>query len=147
MDDFGKVVEIRGDKAVVRIEKAERCKTCRACTFLPGESAVNIPAENAVGAETGDLVRVTADKPLLFKASALCYLMPLGLALLGVLIGYFFGEVGMIVGFFGGLIIGFLLLKIVDGVFSKKKEYQPRVAAIIKRADAPQEEKNGKSDE
>ena len=134
MDDIGTVVSLSGNRAVVKINKSKKCNACKACTFLPGEDAVNVLAENKKGATVGDTVRVTAQKPLALKASLLCYLMPLAFALVGMGIGVFFGELATICAFFGGLFLGYGVLRLFERAIAKKREYRPAVTEILNKA-------------
>ena len=134
MDDIGTVVSLSGNSAVVKINKSKKCNACKACTFLPGEDAVNVLAENTKGAAVGDTVRVTAQKPLALKASLLCYLMPLAFALVGMGIGVFFGELATICAFFGGLFLGYGVLRLFERAIAKKREYRPAVTEILNKA-------------
>ena len=138
MDDIGTVVSLSGASAVVKINKSKKCNACKACTFLPGQDAVNVLAENTKGAAVGDTVRVKAEKPLAVKASLLCYLMPLAFALVGMAIGVFFGELITICAFFGGLFLGYVVLRVFERAVAKKREYRPAVAEILKKAEEAQ---------
>ena len=138
MDDIGTVVSLSGNSAVVKINKSKKCNACKACTFLPGQDAVNVLAENKKGAAVGDTVRVTAQKPLALKASLLCYLMPLAFALVGMAIGVCFGELATICAFFGGLFLGYGVLRLFERAIAKKREYRPAVAEILKKAEEAQ---------
>jgi positive regulator of sigma E activity len=138
MDDIGTVVSLSGTSAVVKINKSKKCNACKACTFLPGQDAVNVLAENTKGAAVGDTVRVKAEKPLAVKASLLCYLMPLAFALVGMAIGVFFGELITICAFFGGLFLGYVVLRVFERAVAKKREYRPAVAEILKKGEEAQ---------
>ena len=138
MDDIGTVTALSGANAVITVQKSKKCNACKACTFLPGQDAVNVLAENAKGASVGDTVRVKAEKPLAVKASLLCYLMPLSLALIGMAVGVFISEIITIVLFFAGLFLGYAVLRLFERSAAKKREYRPVVAEILKRAEEPQ---------
>ena len=134
MDDVGKVVALYGTQAAVLIKTGEKCKGCKICTFSPTEKEVRLLAENTAGAAVGDTVVVRAEKPLQFKASFFCYLMPLVFALVFMGVGAIVGEIYMMLFFFGGLCLGYLALLYLEKIFSKKREYAPAVREILKRA-------------
>ena len=93
---------------------------------------MHILAENGLNAQKGDTVRIKAQKPLLFKASLLCYILPLAVALLGMAIGAIFGiEWLAIVLFFAGLLVGWGVLAVFDRLIAKRKEYTPAVTEIL----------------
>ena len=142
MEDVGKVVALFGTQAAVLVKTGEKCKGCKICTFSPKEKEVRILAENTAGAAVGDTVVVRAEKPLQFKASFFCYLMPLIFALAFMGIGAIVGEIYMMLFFFGGLFLGYLALLYLEKIFSRKREYAPAIREILKKAADEKAEEN-----
>jgi positive regulator of sigma E activity len=64
--------------------------------------------------------------------------MPLAFALVGMAIGVFFGELITICAFFGGLFLGYVVLRVFERAVAKKREYRPAVAEILKKGEEAQ---------
>ena len=60
--------------------------------------------------------------------------MPLAFALVGMAIGVFFGELATICAFFGGLFLGYGVLRLFEKAIAKKREYRPAVTEILNKA-------------
>ena len=60
------------------------------------------------------------------------------MAVVGMAIGVCFGELATICAFFGGLFLGYGVLRLFERAIAKKREYRPAVAEILKKAEEAQ---------
>lgn len=88
MIEKGKIIEIKGNYAVVLMEEKERCKGCGLCKKILHRQPI-LEVENNVNAKVGDSVEVLIDEDFLLKMSIYIYGLPLLGFLLGIFISYF----------------------------------------------------------
>ena len=86
MRQTGKVIETKGKKAVVRFVRSDACGHCNAC-FRLGSNEADIDIDNALNAQTGDLVGIEMHAKSVLKASLILYGVPLVALLVGAFIG------------------------------------------------------------
>ena len=82
----GIVVAIEGKMARVKTSRHNDCENCGAC---PGNSAIIIEADNAIGAKKGQFVEMEIQERGLLKAIFVVFIIPLLFAVIGALIGLF----------------------------------------------------------
>ena len=92
MKETGKVVEVKGEMAVVMMERREKCKSCELCKKIIGKQQV-IEAENVIKALPGDIVEVEINEDDLFKISLFIYGFPLLGFVTGVVSAYFLENI------------------------------------------------------
>ncbi len=115
----GIVGSVSQGKAVVRIQKGGRCKSCgsREACGVSGGGDMQIDLENELGAKVGDCVEISLPTRSLMKLSLLVYLLPILALILGAYLGRLagtevfhsdsavisvvFGAVAMATAFFG----------------------------------------------
>ncbi len=106
-----------GERAVVQINRGAQCRGCTACSAF-GEGAMRLEALNPVGALPGDQVEVRVEPRRVVRNAMLVFIFPL-IMMVG---GYFVGsalhrrpeELYGIAGSTAGLVLAFLLLKLID---------------------------------
>ena len=76
-------------RATVRLSRPKSCKTCKVCAG-PGKNEPFLLAENAIGAKSGDRVKVEIDDSLIAKTTFMFYGVPFLGFIIGVLTGHFF---------------------------------------------------------
>lgn len=88
MNEWGKVVTLKGKIAVLSIQKSEECEKCRKCRPGRGENEMILEAKNKVNAQIGDTVEVSdhISSPLVQAFVQLG--IPLTDGLIGGMIGY-----------------------------------------------------------
>ena len=91
MRQTGKVIETKGKKAVVRFVRSDACGHCNAC-FRLGSNEADIDIDNALNAQTGDLVGIEMHAKSVLKASLILYGVPLVALLVGAFIGSLQGD-------------------------------------------------------
>ena len=126
MGEIGKVIDIKGDKLVIRHKRTGACATCRLCIRGSQEDEMIMRAKNSCNANLGDFVEIQLQEGALISAMAIAYGVPLAGLVLGFGLGYLlFGD---IIGFAMGLVLMgacYVFIKILDnkGIFAKR--YMP----------------------
>ncbi len=133
MQETGKVIKIKRDQAVVRIDRKSACGSCGACAMKPNQMYVDISLQNTIGARTDDVVLVDITSGNVAKMSIVAYLLPILLAVVLLVVFYMvkFPEWVAIVGFFCGLAVGFLCVSIADKLIFSKSENQPKMIKVL----------------
>lgn len=88
MKEKGKVIEIKGDKAVVLMEKTEKCQKCGLCKKIV-ERGLTLEAENNIGAKVGDEVEIEVKEEDIFKISVFIFGFPFFGFILGIIFSSF----------------------------------------------------------
>lgn len=86
---YGTVKEIKGNIAVVSMERQDMCGDCHACEMMSGKKNCTLSCVKKVPCEVGDKVEVTLTTDYFLKATYLVY----GVPLLGFVIGLGLGVV------------------------------------------------------
>ena len=175
MKETALVLKAAGRIAVVQIEKRPECSACKVCAFSGGKSRVKVKALNTAGAKAGDRVIVEAEKDNRALASFLVYVVPVLLAVVGVVVGAQCFEqelyaallclaglvVGVVVGAqcfeqelyaallcLAGLAVGFMAVWIADKLLSKRRGFGIEVVEVldIQKTHQKEETDNGQGD-
>ncbi len=134
MRDLGKIIEIKGNQAKVSIEPHEGCQKCSlkdACS--PDNNSQQLWALNLKNGQIGDQVIVELKPALKVFGNALVFIFPL----LGLFLGYFAGysiacnQDYAVVGSVLGIILFFIILKIIDRWLSGKQNIKPTITHIV----------------
>ena len=135
----GKIEEIRKQTALVRIQKRSACAHCESkgsCSISKRDMLIEVP--NDLQAGVGDQVEVSVPEGTLLKLSALIYLLPVLLLLIGAFLGTLLGDAlqmnssltAIILG--GGFMgISFYGLILFDRKKRKGNKYYPRMTRIL----------------
>ena len=133
MEEVGKVVKIEDSYAIVSVDKHKECKKCGMCAFPKNATASEFRAENGVGANVGDTVKISTSE----KGKWLGILLVFGVPLLiigGVFaIAFFNGwsEVLMPLIGVGAIIIWFIVLGVLDKKLKKLNAFASMIIGII----------------
>ena len=79
----GIVHEVKGDLAMVKIQRKEACGECRACFSGMMKTEMDIEAKNLCDAEEGDWVELELQENAFFNAVIVMY----GLPFIGFIVG------------------------------------------------------------
>jgi len=134
MIEVGKIVEIKGDIAVIELELEGKCGGCSIASFceIRKQAKRSIEAHKIPGIKVGDRVKVEIQVTQLLKGVTLLFLIPaicfvVGAAIGDMLIG------GVIFPFgFGALFlaISFFILHLFDKRLAEEKN-KPKIIAIL----------------
>lgn len=133
-------------EVVVQIKRAEACHACAAkgaCQSLGGSvQDFDIVVENRLGARTGDRVVLSLAETSVLTASAVLYLIPAFLLVVGALFGWVAAPLlemqsdpSTIVGSLIGLATGLAVAKLVGMRLEQDRRFLPELTAIESRAD------------
>jgi len=127
MIECGIVISAHNGFATVQMQKGDNCKDCTICDSY-GAGFRSIEAVNNIGAQVGDSVEVEIKSSNLLKYSFLVFIFPIIMMIAGYFAGisiYNKGEIHEGYGILGsltGLLLSFVLIKIVDKVWGGNKK-------------------------
>lgn len=137
MKEQGKVLEIKGDNAVVGFTRSKACEGCNACR-LSGKDDMVVSIKNTLGAQKGDVIEVELEAKRLLSAGMWAYLFPLVMIFIGLGIGYAAGDaLGINTDVLAAICalamlgVSFIALKLMNKRFAAKSGYSPVMCGII----------------
>jgi positive regulator of sigma E activity len=129
----GKVVEVTGSRAKIRLEPSEACKDCPSCNFCRPVGSVRIvEAENRIGAHVGDEVYIEISPRESLIAIFLFFGLPVLLGLLGLLIGIQYSEGHSIFFGVGAFAIGLIVAKLINNILGRRHRFLPHIVSITR---------------
>ena len=139
MKETGLVTDVKEDLAYIEFKRTSACGKCHACGMLSGQGSITIKAKNTVNAKKGDRVCVEFTSKNALGTSAIAYLVPLGMLILGMLLGLFLPvKLEMQQEVFAAILAiafaaaAFLALHFLEPVFKKKFSNVYTITEIIK---------------
>lgn len=88
MEQNGRVVDIKGDIAVVMVRRHDVCGKCGGCgAALAGSGENYVEAKNPLNAAVGHKVKISIDTAHVLKAAFVVYIVPVFALLLGIWAG------------------------------------------------------------
>jgi positive regulator of sigma E activity len=87
MIEYGSVVSVNDDAAVVEMGMHGACKKCGLCQTSSGGKTVLLLARNAAGAAVGDAVEVEISPGRVLAAAFVVYLIPVVMTVIGFAVG------------------------------------------------------------
>ena len=141
MTEQGKVIKIEKNEAVVRVQRKSACASCGMCAMKPKDSHIAVRVENALDAKEGALVQIKLESGSVAKISLLVYILPLALAVAGMLTGIFcrLPDWANLVLFAGLLAVGFIIVFLLDKKIAISKKLQPVLLAVLPDGETEQE--------
>ncbi|HBU12193.1 MAG TPA: hypothetical protein DEB31_05535 [Clostridiales bacterium] len=147
MKETGKVVEIAGDTAYLFFNRTAACAKCGACGMTAGRNTITVPAKNTLHAKVGDRVELEFTAKNALSSSAIAYIFPLAMLLLGVLIGYnvpqtFFDPPDALAAILGIVFaaVSFVVLRLLNPFFKRKFAH---VYSMVRLAEPGEEDQIG----
>jgi sigma-E factor negative regulatory protein RseC len=139
MNEYGEIIALKDDQAVVMIRRSSACEKCGACEMGSHSDEMLLTVSNHLNGEVGDAVELELPSSQLLKASAITYLIPLGALILGVAVGYVVAPEFEWNPDLTGAVIGilltaasFLCIRAMEPYFKKNHKFSPRVIKIVK---------------
>ncbi len=129
LTEYGEVTEIKGSVAHVKFTRTSACGRCHACGMLTNQNEITVQVENELDAAVGDQVAISIRIRKALGASALAYVFPLIMLVLGVLVGWLLSgvwgvfantDMTMALCGLGFALLSFVLLKIAAPLYNKK---------------------------
>ena len=88
MEKTGLVVGLRGGKAIIEIARMSSCgDKCASCSGGCEKPPLVVEVENDLQARQGDFVVLEAPEGAIIRSTMILYTLPLGLFILGVIVG------------------------------------------------------------
>ncbi|MBQ6980109.1 MAG: SoxR reducing system RseC family protein [Clostridia bacterium] len=133
MREIGILTEIKGDVAVVSVDKKEECAGCGLCLFKDNAGKTEFYAKNTVGAKIGDNVIVERAESGKFLGTILAFFIPLLLIGVAVLINYLFikSEIWILVLSVIFVAAWYFVLSFIDKKLNKVGAFNSRIVAIL----------------
>ncbi|HHY82315.1 MAG TPA: SoxR reducing system RseC family protein [Clostridiales bacterium] len=139
MNEFGEIVDIQEDNAVVMVRRSSACSKCGACQMGSHSDEMILTIPNVLKGEVGDFVELELASGQVLKASAITYLIPLAALILGVAAGFLLGGLYGFNQELGGALLGllftalsFLVIRALEPYFQKGHQFSPKMVQIIK---------------
>jgi sigma-E factor negative regulatory protein RseC len=138
MKEYGRVVDVKGDIAMVKFIRTSACGNCHACGMLSTQSEIVVAVPNTLGAQPGDRVAVSIRMKKALGASAIAYVFPLFMLILGAFIGWLLSAAW---GIFEGVDVTMALSALVFAVLAfpllrlARPLYSRRVSNVYTMAD------------
>lgn len=129
MKEYGRVVAIEGDDAMIKFIRTSACGRCHACGMLSTQNEIVVGVKNSLGAKVGDRVAVNILMRKAVSASVIAYVFPLLMLILGALAGWLLSavwgvfegvDVTMALFALGFAVIAFPLLKLASPLYKKQ---------------------------
>ncbi len=133
LEESAQVISVAGNRAKVTMVRSEACGDCAAkdmCHSTP-ENTMEMEVDNPAGAHPGDRVVISLTSSDLLKASALTYMLPAFVMVVGATIGWARTgtDLGALIGAGAGFAASFLFLFF----YSRRgnSESAPRITRIL----------------
>jgi len=142
MERVGRVLENRGERALVLLKRHLACEGCGRCGGILGGPDVKdekVEVANPIGASEGEVVRIEIEDSKVLLLSFVIYLIPVLALVAGLLVGYwatgFFGWAmdPNLVGTGSGLVLMLLVFGVIrkwDQTWKRDKKYQPVITSL-----------------
>lgn len=140
VEEEGKVIRTEGELAKVAFERKTACGKCGLC-FKGSADTVVTEAENNLGAQVGQRVRVRLSVPSFIKSGAIAYLFPLIFLICGLFFGRWLAdylgreeqfEVISAISSLFFLSLAFFLIRCYERRARRQKRYQSKIVEILK---------------
>jgi sigma-E factor negative regulatory protein RseC len=146
LKEKGTVQKTSAQIAVVRIERTSACASCgsRDSCHIDRNREFLVEVNNALSAETGDIVEISMPSRSVIRASLAVYFLPVLGLLVGALSGGAFAAslqadptTTSLAGGGAGLAISIIVLKCLDRSARSRPDYSPRMTRIVRRLQPP----------
>lgn len=146
MEQFGEVITVENDIAIIKVRKHAACHQCGRCSIsITGGEPLDpvVEVENIVGARVGQIVKITVESKKLLFASFVVYLVPVLFLILGIALGPWLVEVsglapgarsGDLVGLGAGLalmVVVFFFIRQWDKKIASSNDFKPVAVAVV----------------
>jgi sigma-E factor negative regulatory protein RseC len=142
MEQYGQVIEKKGETASVDLQRHLACASCGKCGILSGSNKrrITVEALNPINAEVGQRVLLESDDRQIIFISFMLYLVPLAGLLGGIILWLRIADLMGLAGSqeLGAAVVGFalmamifLLIRIWDRRVKDNPQYKPVITALI----------------
>ena len=141
MKQYGVVISTDGNTAAVRVKRESACEGCASaglCSSLC-PNVTDTTAHNHAGAVVGDTVELETDSGAVLVYSALTFIMPIVLGLVGYFIaaGMGLGEVFAFAVLAFAVVLSFAMLRLIVKLRGKR-DLAVKITKITRNSDDPE---------
>lgn len=131
--DSGVITDIKGNTAVVSVDKKAECAGCGLCLFKEGTNKAEFYAKNTVGAKKGDTVVIERNENGKFLGAVLAFFVPLILIGLAVLINHLFikKEIWILVLSVILIAVWYAILALFDKKLKNIGAFNSRIVSVV----------------
>lgn len=143
IEEYGTVVELKGTSvAAVLCKKSSMCEHCASaglCQMGDDSRSMVVEAQNTLGAEVGDRVKIVTSTKSFLQSSFLLYIVPLIGLVIGAVAGQLIGEyfnlqldhslLSAIIG--TAFMVGFFMIIRVGSKAIPRETFMPRIVEIL----------------
>lgn len=141
MKETGKVIDLKGEVALIELARSQACKSCGICHVGTDAKKMLTEAVNLAHADIGEDVYIELEPKNILVASFVVYVLPLFFLIIGYLVGMSFtsfivrqnlAEVGGIITGFLALVFSYMIIRTIDKRISKAKRFEPIITEVIR---------------
>lgn len=135
MEQIGEVVELRGKKALVRIQRTSSCgENCAQCEGGCKPTSAVTEATNGICAKVGDTVKIQMNSLAYMSLAFIGYILPILVCIVTYFIVKFFTDNTVIAdtAAIGSLIAVLVLFYIIDKLPKKSTVFSTRIIKILR---------------
>ncbi len=151
MEQYGLVIENKGETALVSLQRHLACESCGRCGILSGSNKRDITVEalNPIKAEAGRRVTLESDDRQVLFISFMLYLVPLAALVAGIVIFLSIaGKLGLeknqellaAAAGLGLMAVVFFLIRLWDRRIKDDPRYKPVITGLIEEEPACNDE-------
>jgi len=133
--ESGKILDIEGGQARIQLFQSDNCNHCgakTACSALgSGERIIRLPIGPTF--HVNDLIELSFESSARIASAIIVFLLPVFTMIFGLAISvikYGDADKTAILGSFGGLFIGFVLVWLINKLLAKKAVWNPILKKI-----------------
>jgi len=145
--ETGVIKEIRGDKALVVVQRGSQCSHCSshgACSTM-NKKEMMVEVINDLHARTGDQVEISLPTGSFLKMSLMVYFVPVIALVVGAVVGgelapsWGYEDPTLVAASLGGaaMVAAFLLANRFDRGLASRSEYWPRITRLLPASPQP----------
>lgn len=122
--------------ATIKFSRKMACEHCKMCFKPKDENFVQIRVKNTLDAKTGEKVSVSMGTQVVLLSSFLVYIIPVVAVALTLILTQKLDEIISFLLAVVSLIISFAIISVIDKQIKTKKDYLPKMVAIIEEKES-----------
>ena len=133
MRETGVVTEIRGNTAVVSVDKKDECSRCGLCLFKEGTNKTEFFVKSEKGISVGDTVEIERSERGKFSGVILAFLVPLLCIGLAVAANYLFikNEMWILILSVVSIALWYVILSFIDKRLKNSAAFRARIVLVV----------------
>ncbi len=138
MKDYGTVIQLNNDRAIVSVKRRDECSKCGMCIFPKNADSIEFDAKNPIGAKVGDKVILQKAEGGKFLSAVLVFLVPVLLVALSAILGVFVIKNELWTALIGilAIILWYFILSFIDKAIKKRGKLSPVIIEILQKTDS-----------